>query len=124
MPDGQKFDQGKLRTDLLSVDALLGTAKVLTHGATKYGDRNWEEGILFHRVYGAVLRHLLAWWNQEDIDKDSGLPHIDLAACELMFLQHFVHDYEMYGRFDDRPQYIVPAEVTTTTEHWHFKSEP
>jgi hypothetical protein len=40
---GTKYDEDKIRTDLLSIPALLGTADVLTMGTQKYGDRNWEK---------------------------------------------------------------------------------
>lgn len=99
---GNKFDGEKVRTDLLSVQAMLGTAEILTMGARKYGDRNWEKGLSFFRVYGAILRHLWAWWLGEDLDKESGKNHLHHAACELMFLQHFV---ETKTGNDDRPKY-------------------
>lgn len=87
---GNKFDGDKLRLDLLSIQAMQGTAKILTIGAKKYGDRNWEKGLSFSRVFGAILRHLFAWWIGQDNDDETNLNHLDHAACELMFLQHFV----------------------------------
>ena len=99
---GVKNDSAKVRVDLLSVPALLGTSAVLTHGAVKYAARNWEKGIAFSRCYGAVLRHLWAWWQGEEIDQDSGLPHLDCAACEVMFLQQYRTNTK-YVSFDDRP---------------------
>jgi hypothetical protein len=53
---GNKFDGDKLRVDLIPVEAIEGIAGILTHGAKKYGDNNWREGIKFTRVYGAILR--------------------------------------------------------------------
>lgn len=102
-PDGGgvKHDQQKLRVDLLPVPELEGIAEVLTRGAVKYGDRNWEEGIAFGRLYGAALRHMFAFWQGEDDDAESGLPHLDHALCELLFLSRMAHT-----RFDldDRPK--------------------
>lgn len=98
---GVKFDQGKLRVDLLSVPAMEGTAAVLTHGANKYGERNWEKGLAYSRCYAAVLRHLFAWWKGEDLDRESGMHHLHHAACELMFLQHFA---SIGGGEDNRPK--------------------
>ena len=86
---GKKFDNGKLRLDLLSIPAMMGTAEILTLGAGKYGDKNWEKGMSYSRVFGALLRHLFKWWMGVDIDPDSGKRHIDHAACNLMFLQHY-----------------------------------
>jgi len=98
--EGQKHDVGKPRLDLLSPDALTGVAAVLAFGAAKYGDRNWETGLSWGRVFAAALRHLWAWWAGHEFDTESGLPHIDHAACNLMFLQHMAK--RDIGH-DDRP---------------------
>lgn len=98
--EGRKDDSQKIRTDLLSVPALMGTALVLTHGAVRYGARNWEQGLEWHRPYGALLRHVFAWWMGEDRDRDDNIHHLHHAACELMFLQHYVETGT--GR-DNRP---------------------
>ena len=58
---GTKNDIGKLRMDLIPLEAEEALATVLTHGAKKYGDHNWRGGIQYHRIYGAMRRHLLAW---------------------------------------------------------------
>lgn len=99
---GRKDDGEKVRTDLFSADAYLGTCQVLTFGANKYTAWNWSKGILYMRIYGAILRHLLAWVRGEENDGETGLPHLDHAACELMFLQHFTKS-QKYEVFDDRP---------------------
>lgn len=98
--EGDKFDGDKIRTDLLSVPAMMGTSKVLTFGAKRYGDRNWEKGLSFSRVFGACLRHLFSWWMKIDNDEESGINHLHHAACCIMFLQHYV---ETKTGKDDRP---------------------
>lgn len=98
---GTKHDAGKARLDLLAFDALTGTADVLTFGAAKYAARNWEQGIAYGRVFAALLRHLWAWWRGEEADPESGLPHLDHAACCLMFLQ--AYSKRGLSAFDDRP---------------------
>ena len=100
--EGRKDDQEKLRMDLLSPSALEWLSQVLTYGSKKYGDRNWESGIAFSRVFGAVQRHLWAWWGGEEQDKESGLNHLAHAMCGLMFLIQ----YRAYvlDKFDDRPK--------------------
>lgn len=84
--EGLKFDEGKVRLDLLPFDALTEVAKVLTHGANKYGDRNWEKGMKWGRLLGAALRHLFAWARREDLDPETGLSHLAHAACSVLFL--------------------------------------
>lgn len=96
---GTKFDQGKLRWDLIPPE-FEEVVKVITYGATKYEDRNWERGINYGRLIAATLRHLYAWIRGETNDPETGLHHLAHAGCDLMFLL----TYEMRGMnaFDDR----------------------
>jgi len=86
---GRKDDQAKPRMDLVSSHALLGLGAVLHYGAEKYDAHNWRGGMEWSRLTGAAMRHLLAFQGGEDIDPESGLPHIDHALCCLMFLSEF-----------------------------------
>lgn len=99
---GEKKDNGKPRWELLDYSAIEEIVKVLTLGAQKYEARNWELGIHYGRVFGAVQRHLSAWWMGESTDKETGLSHLSHALTELMFLSA----YEKRGmkEFDDRPR--------------------
>lgn len=98
---GMKFDDDKVRLELLPPEALWGTAKILTFGAKKYADRNWEKGINYSRVYGAMLRHMTAWWMGENEDPETGLSHLHHAACCVAFLQTYTE--RKMEDFDDRP---------------------
>jgi hypothetical protein len=86
---GTKYDEGKLRMDLVAPEGVEGIARVLTFGANKYGDRNWEKGMSWGRAFAATLRHLYAWWGGQDIDPESGFSHLDHAACNIHFLQAY-----------------------------------
>lgn len=60
---------------------------VLMHGAKKYEDENWRrvpDGR--RRYYEAALRHIVAWWEGEKNDPESGLPHLAHAVCCLIFI--------------------------------------
>lgn len=83
---GRKDDHGKARFDLLPSDALAAFAQVVTVGAAKYGDRNWEAGMNWGRMYAAAQRHLNAFWSGEDDDPETGLPHLAHALCCIAFL--------------------------------------
>lgn len=98
---GYKYDGNKLRYDLVPPEALEEIVKVLTFGAAKYTDRNWEKGINYGRVYGALMRHMQAFWRGEDIDPESGLSHLSHAGCCLFFL--LTYDRRGMVEFDDRP---------------------
>lgn len=95
-----KDDRFKTRVDLVPVVPLLSIADVFTYGARKYADRNWEKGFPYSRIYGALLRHVFAWWNGEEIDPESGMSHLAHAGCDLLMLM----EYEARGTGeDDRP---------------------
>lgn len=94
---GKKNDSGKLRMDLIPPEVEEELAKVLTKGAEKYEDRNWEIGIKYSRVYSAMRRHLLAWMKGEKVDGEFGLRHLSHAFCCLAFLL----TYELRGMDKD-----------------------
>lgn len=73
----------------------------MLEGALKYGRHNYRAiGVRSSVYYDAVLRHLTAWWEGEDTDPDSGLPHIVKAIAGLAVLR----DSQMIGNVvDDRP---------------------
>ena len=82
---GVKFDAGKPRYDLLPFDALDDVAAVLAYGAKKYADRNWERGLAWGRLSGALMRHLSQFHQGQLVDEESGLPHLaHMACCALM----------------------------------------
>lgn len=102
---GWKADTGKVRMDLLPPEFLLGTAKVLDFGAQKYGDRNWEQGLAWSRVFAALERHMWAWWGGENKDAETGLSHLHHASCCLAFLS--AYEARSTGT-DDRPRVLSP----------------
>lgn len=99
MSEGTKFDGGKVRMDLLPPELLTATATVLTFGAEKYEARNWEKGMSWGRVFGALMRHMWAWWSGQDKDEETGYSHLWHAACCLSFL--IAYEQRQIGE-DDR----------------------
>lgn len=83
---GKKFDGGKPKLSLIPPEAIMAMGRVLTMGAEKYGDRNWEEGLEADRVVSALLRHLVAWQGGEVTDPESGFSHLDHVLCNAAFL--------------------------------------
>lgn len=87
---GLKFDGGKPRWDLVQLDVFEEVAAILEFGARKYEANSWQtvagaEG----RYLAALLRHITAYQRGEELDAESGLPHLAHAACNLMFLRWF-----------------------------------
>ncbi len=86
-----KHDTEKSRADLLPVLALSSVGDVLGYGAKKYAEHNWRLGMSWGRMLGAALRHLFAFMRGEDLDPESGLPHLAHASCCcLMVLEYFL----------------------------------
>lgn len=87
---------------LIPPSALIAEAEVFGLGARKYGPYNWRENSVSSSVYqAAALRHLLAWWNGESIDPESGQSHLAHARACLGILI----DAESHGSLnDDRPR--------------------
>jgi hypothetical protein len=96
---GTKHDTGKPPCELLSPIALEATAQVLAFGAKKYAAHNWRNGLAWMRITGAIFRHLFAFMRGEDLDPETGLPHVDHLGCEVMFLQEL---YRTRKDLDDR----------------------
>lgn len=87
MTEGLKLDTEKDRWDLLPIKAVRGIVQVLTFGARKYAPDNWKHvPDARRRYYAAALRHMAAWWEGEQVDQESGLPHLAHAGCCLLFL--------------------------------------
>jgi hypothetical protein len=98
---GVKYDGDKSRMDLISPYAMDELGKVLAYGAQKYSDRNWEQGIAWSRIVGALLRHLFAYLRGERIDRESGCSHLSHVLCNAHFLVHYEHTRT---EFDDLPK--------------------
>jgi hypothetical protein len=104
---GRKDDQQKLRYELIAPEMDAAISAVLTYGAVKYEDRNWERGMDWSRPYGALKRHMDAWWAGESFDPETGMSHLWHAACCMMFLVA----YEERGTgTDDRPKDTVAPD--------------
>lgn len=86
-----KHDEGKVMVSLVDPEFIIGVGQILTFGAAKYEKNNWQLNTDLDRYKDAALRHLYAYLNGELTDPESGYPHLDHAACNLMFLRYFEH---------------------------------
>lgn len=94
-----------------NVLAEIGVA--MLEGASKYGRHNYRAvGVRGSVYYDGVMRHLMAWWEGEDIDADSGMSHVTKAITSLVVLR----DAMMQGKFtDDRPPRAAPFYPSLNT---------
>lgn len=89
------------RFDLIPAAALWQVAEHYGRGAAKYSDRNWELGYAWSLSYGALCRHLYAWWGGEDIDPETGSHHLAAVTFHALALLTFT---DTHPSKDDRPQ--------------------
>lgn len=94
-----RFDDGKIRHDLLPGHALNELAKVYTMGAKKYADNNWRKGMKWSRVLASLKRHLNYIENGVDFDDESKLLHAAHVAWNAITLLEY---YKIYPQGDDR----------------------
>lgn len=86
----KKFDNEKLRWDLLDYEFIEKIVEVLTFGAKKYSENSWQSvPNAKERYFAALLRHIVAWRKGEIKDKESNIEHLAHAVCNLMFLYFF-----------------------------------
>jgi len=97
-------DPNKLQPSMIPPTFIEGVTQVLMFGARKYARGNWMRGMSFTDVLDAIKTHTLAIERGEDLDNDSGLPHIYHIGCGLAFLSWYQYgpDAEKYAKFDDR----------------------
>lgn len=91
----------KLPLHLVPMSAMCYMATGLGEGAKKYGPFNYRESDVSTDVYvGAALRHLMAFQDGQDIDQESGNPHLAHALASLAIL---VDTIESGRAIDTRP---------------------
>ncbi|ONI83986.1 hypothetical protein ALI22I_33750 [Saccharothrix sp. ALI-22-I] len=95
--------KGKKLASLGSLDpkALLVLAEASGFGAAKYDQHNYLRGYAWSLSFDACQRHLLAFWAGEELDPESGLPHLAHAAWHCLAMLSFqLRDIGTDDRFD------------------------
>jgi hypothetical protein len=88
----------KLPLHLFPLTAVAAGCLAFLEGVLKYGRSNFRVvGVRSSIYYDAARRHLDSWFEGEDIDPDSGLPHLGKAlACIAVLI-----DAEAAGKLTD-----------------------
>ena len=88
----------KVPLGLIPPHAMEQTAWVHKLGADKYGPWNWREtGVCASTYVNAIMRHLNAWRDGEDLDPESGFSHLAHIACSCNILM----DAAKVGKLQD-----------------------
>ncbi len=91
----------KVPMSTVSAPVSMEVGLAMLEGARKYGRHNYRiAGVRASVYYDASMRHLMAWWEGEDLDPDSELSHITKAIVTLYVLRDSMiqENWE-----DDRP---------------------
>ena len=100
---------------LIPPTAMEKTAWAHKLGADKYGPYNWRNTRVCATIYiAAMMRHLNAWRDGEDLDPESGITHLAhvVASCNILMDAAACNTLE-----DDR--YRKPIQDAVLTEdHW------
>ena len=81
--------------------------RVFSMGAKKYGRFNWREHTVSSSVYyDAAQRHLMAWFEGEDLDPESGIHHL----AHVMACMNIILDAGSRGKLNDNRK--EPGDAT------------
>jgi uncharacterized HAD superfamily protein len=96
---GLRFNRDKLRVDLISPLVTDEFAKVLTYGAKKYGERNYQKGMPWMTVVASLERHIKEFKHGIDVDDESKCLHLAHVIANAGILIEY---YKLYPEGDDR----------------------
>jgi len=89
--------------------AVVYGALAMTEGDLKYGGYNYRLAGVQASVYvAATRRHLAKWWNGEDTDSETRVPHLGSALASIAVL---IDSIECEVLLDNRPPKVDVAEV-------------
>lgn len=110
----QAFGDKKAPLSCVPAPVMMETGLAMLEGAIKYGRHNYRETpVKASTYYDACIRHMMQWWEGEDIDADSDISHVTKAIASLVVLR----DAMMIGKFiDDRPPAHDPSWIKTLNE--------
>lgn len=110
------FGTKKVPLSTIPAPVLMEVGAGMLEGHLKgYGRHNYRViGVRASVYYDASMRHLMAWWEGQDLDPDSGLSHISKTIAGLIVLR----DAMMRGNWvDDRPPASDPNWLNELNKH-------
>jgi 5'-nucleotidase len=103
-PTGGQKGSKLAQLSALDPNSIRLVAEVAGFGAQKYEKLNFMKGYDWSLSYDAAQRHQLAFWNGEDNDPESGLPHLAHAAwhmlAQLSFMERGLGTDDRYPSLD------------------------
>jgi len=100
---GLRFNKNKIDLTYCPTSAIAAVALTLMKNSDKYGgkypDNNWRSGIPVSTYMACVLRHIYKYIDGEDLDSESGIPHLFHAITNLAMA---IENVEVHDKADDR----------------------
>jgi Domain of unknown function (DUF5664) len=94
MSEALHKDEGKLGLQyILAMSGLDSLARVGDYGAKKYDQWNYTKGMSWMKLLGSCSRHLISFIRGEDLDLESGLPHLAHLAFDALILLGYMEDH-------------------------------
>ena len=84
-----KYDNEKLRWDLLPLEDIEDVVRVYTEGVKKYAPNSWQnlpDG--YNRYKAAMFRHLLEYEKGNTIDEETGCKHLAQVVWNAIAMLH------------------------------------
>jgi len=108
----QAYGDAKAQLALVPDSMQYAAALCFFEGMTKYGSYNWRvSGVRASTYKSAAERHLKKWFNGEDVDQTTGVPHLSsVLGCIAIII-----DADLCGKLeDDRPPKLSLAAIEQT----------
>lgn len=105
---GARYNGGKPDISLIPLCTLEDEAKVWMYGKEKYAAWNWAKGMDWSIPFACMMRHMAAWQKGEELDPESGLPHLAHAMCNLRMLTLYS---KTFPEGDSRPKEWLNANA-------------
>jgi len=106
MERAERYNEGKVDWSQVDLTLLEPMIRVLMYGEKKYHKYNWKKGAPISELIGCLMRHLTSFMDGEDIDKESGQPHLGHAMSNLMMMINTMKNRkELDDRYEEGKDY-------------------
>ncbi len=112
--EAMRFTEGKMRFDLLPIEALIELTRVYDMGAIKYDDNNWRKGMKWSQVYRPIFSHLFKWLSGQTVDSETGCHHLAMVAWNCLTL--VTYQIRKLGT-DDRVKFPIDENFNWVDNH-------
>lgn len=83
-----RYNEWKPQWSLVDFDSLEPLVRVLEYWCKKYSKDNWKKWLDERQILESLQRHLISLFKWEELDDESGLPHIGHVIANAMFYSY------------------------------------